>query len=81
MSKYMGTTKYVRPKIYCQSCKWFKSIYHPIGNNEIGVRCLNSFNNKKESDWRKEWSNYINKPEQSNKYNNCKYYKRKWWKI
>ena len=65
-------------KTYCTNCKFLREILHPTDGFIIGRECLAV--KKYKEDFLNKWISY-GKPERLNADNNCKYYKRKWYKI
>ena len=58
-------------KVYCDNCKFFDDLFY----------CSHPTNQEIINDWQKSYISYKIRPRDMNKNNDCKLYKKKWWKF
>ena len=65
-------------KVYCKNCRYYKFV------SSVFLSCSYHYCKYvlgEKSNWKTEYNDTVGNPEDQNKLNNCKYYKRSWYKF
>ncbi len=70
-------------KVYCGDCKYLRDNYSYFGFalRPIKYFCYAPYNLVKRGDFKNNWKQPVADPQELNSNNNCKHYRRKWYKF
>ncbi len=68
-------------KVYCGDCKYLRDNISRFAYRPIKYFCYTPYNLVKRGNFKRTWKQPVADPQELNKNNNCKHYRRKWYKF